>query len=562
LTEAIIEVPVLIAGGGPVGLALAADLGFRGVKCLLVERHAGVNDHPRATLLGARSMEYYRRWGIAERVIEAGLPLDYPIHIIFATHLRGHELHRARFASMGEFMSHRPGFETVVPDAKYSPYFKTQIGQQALEPVVRAFAGSQPGVDLRYNSQLQAFTQDADGVTATITSKDDGNSYRVRAKYLIGCDGGKSLVRSTLGIEYFGRGAMRPNVSFFFRSSEFLESHSLGRGTLYFLFSPNSFGVFTAINGRDLWNYQHYFLDPNASTRDVDARSALFEAMGRPFAFELLKITHWHHHQSVAERYRDGRVFLAGDAAHLFCPTGGVGMNTGIGDAINLGWKLQAVLSGWAPDSLLDSYEIERKPVAVRNSTEAAANADRIDAEMHATPENIEHDDAAGEAARTELSARLRRLARQFNASGLQLGHRYNGSPICIADGTPPPPDDPNVYVPTARPGSRTPHLWLADGRSTLDLFSGKGFTLLRLGADAPDGSALQDAAAKRDVPLSIESIDQRDVCDAYAARLVLVRPDGYVAWRGDQLPEGVEAVAALLATVCGFAEERAAAYA
>ena len=147
----------------------------------------------------------------------------------------------------------------------------------------------------------------------------------------------------------------------------------------------------------------------------------------------------------------------------------------------------------------------------------------------------------------------MRRLARQFNASGLQLGHRYNGSPICVADGTPPPPDDPNVYVPTARPGSRTPHLWLADGRSTLDLFSGKGFTLLRLGAGAPDGLELQQVAAKRGVPLSIESIDQRDVCDAYAARLVLVRPDGYVAWRGDQLPDDVEAVADLLATVCGF---------
>lgn len=555
MSKPAIEAPVLIAGGGPVGLALAADLGFRGIECLLVEKHEGANDHPRATLLGARSMEYYRRWGIAERVIQAGLPLDYPIHIIFATHLRGHELHRAKFTSMGEFMSYRPGLEEIVPDAKYSPYFKTQIGQQALEPVVRAFAGAQPGVELRFGWQLTGFEQDADGVTATIAQRRGGKAHRVRAKYLVGCDGGKSLVRSSLGIRYSGRGAMRPNVSFFFRSAAFLESHALGRGTLYFLFNPNSFGVFTAINGRDLWNYQHYFLDPSVATRDVDPQEAIWGAMGKPFDFELLKITHWHHHQSVAERYREGRVFLAGDAAHLFCPTGGVGMNTGIGDAINLGWKLGAVLSGWAPEALLDSYEIERRPVAVRNSLEAAANADRIDATMRATPQNIEADDEAGRQARAEMTGRVRRLARQFNASGLHLGHRYDPSPICVPDGTPAPPDDPNVYTPVARPGSRAPHLWLRDGRSTLDLFSGRSFTLLRLGANAPDGARLAAAAAARGVPLSVHDVAQADVRDLYGASLVLVRPDGYVAWRGDRLPDAQGGVAALMATVCGESE-------
>ena len=260
MNKPVIEVPVLIAGGGPVGLALAADLGWRGTDCLLIEKHDGVNDHPRATLLGARSMEYYRRWGIIDKVIKAGLPLDYPIHIIFATRLSEHELHRAKFTSMGEFMSYPPGLEEIVPDAKYSPYFKTQIGQQQLEPVVREFASMQPGVQLRYGWQLNDFVQDVDGVTATIVERKSGESQQVRAKYLVGCDGGKSIVRTGLGINYFGRGAMRPNVSFFFRSSRFLDSHSLGRGTLYFLFNPQSFGVFTAINGHDLWNYQHYFL--------------------------------------------------------------------------------------------------------------------------------------------------------------------------------------------------------------------------------------------------------------------------------------------------------------
>lgn len=552
MNKPILEVPVLIAGGGPVGLALAADLGWRGTECLLVEKHDGVNDHPRATLLGARSMEYYRRWGLADKVVAAGLPLDYPIHIIFATHLRGHELHRAKFTSMGEFMSHRPGLEELVPDAKYSPYFKTQIGQQALEPVVREFAQAQPGVSLRYGWELTDYTQDQDGVTATLRERKTGQTQTVRAKYLVGCDGGKSTVRTKLGIEYFGRGAMRPNVSFFFRSASFLETHALGKGTLYFLFNPRSFGVFTAINGKDLWNYQHYFLDASVATRDIDPQAAIWEAMGKPFDFELLRVTHWHHHQSVAERYSQNRVFLAGDAAHLFCPTGGVGMNTGIGDAINLSWKLNAVLSGWAPETLLDSYEVERQRVAVRNSTEAASNADRIDATMRTTPANIDDDDAAGEEARQGMSDRVRKLARQFNASGLQLGHRYDNSPICIPDGTPAPPDDPNSYVPVARPGSRTPHLWLDDGRSTLDLFNGKDFTLLRLGSDAPQGAALLEIAQSRGIPLVSHHVEQRDVCALYAAKLVLVRPDGYVAWRGDSLPDNGSDLNALLGRLVG----------
>ncbi|WP_424139553.1 FAD-dependent oxidoreductase [Roseomonas chloroacetimidivorans] len=545
----VIEVPVLIAGGGPVGLSLAADLGWRGQSCMVVERRTGVTDHPRATLLGARSMEYFRRWGIAEDVVAAGLPLDYPIHVIFATRLAGYELHRAKFGTMGEFMSYPPDLWRQVPDAKYSPYFKTQIGQQALEPVLRKFVASFEKVELRYGWRLVDYSHDQDGVLARLVEEGSGREQSVRAQFLVGCDGGKSLVREKLGVRYTGRGAMRPNVSFFFRSASFLEQHQLGRGTLYFIFSHGSFGVFTAINGRDLWNYQHYFLDANVPTRDIDPKEAVWGGMGKPFDFELLRITHWHHHQSVAERYRSGPVFLAGDSAHLFSPTGGVGMNTGIGDAINLSWKLDAVLSGWAGRDLLDSYEVERRPIGVRNSEEAARNADRIDAAMRVTPPNVEEPGPEGDAAREEFAKTVRTLARQFNASGLQLGHRYEGSPICIPDGTPAPPDDPNVYDPVARPGSRAPHLWLKDGRSTLDLFSGREFTLLRLGADRPDASALDTAARRLGVPLVTRDVEQEDVRALYGADLVLVRPDGYVAWRGDRLPETVEG---LLQTVRG----------
>jgi 2-polyprenyl-6-methoxyphenol hydroxylase-like FAD-dependent oxidoreductase len=346
---------------------------------LIVEERDGPVDHPRATLLGARSMEHYRRWGLAEEVVAASLPLDYPIEIIFTTRLCGHEMFRFSLTTMGEFMAHSPELAERLPDAAWSPYYKTQIGQQALEPVIAKFANAFDCVDVRYGWRFEDFDPDESGVTATICEVSTGRRETVRAGYLAGCEGGRSHVRSKLGIRYGGRGAMRGNVSFFFRSTEFLATHKLGRGTLYWTFSPGNFGVFTAIDGRELWNYQHYFLDPDEPTDTIDPHATICDAMGREFPFELLRTTHWSHHQSVADRYRSGRVFLVGDSAHLFAPTGGFGMNTGIGDAVDLGWKLAAVYDGWAGPALLDSYETERRPIAVRNTLEAAGNADRID---------------------------------------------------------------------------------------------------------------------------------------------------------------------------------------
>ena len=353
---------------------------------------------------------------------------------------------------------------------------------------------------------------------------------------MIACDGGNGQIRRTLGIKRNGRGRMRSNVSFFFRSREFLETHGLGLANLYFVFSPGSFGVFTAIDGKELWNYQYYFLDPTRSTTEPDAADILHRAMGKPFEFELLQTMHWHHHQSVAREWRKDRVFLAGDAAHLFAPTGGVGMNTGIGDACDLGWKLDAVLRGWGGDSLLDSYERERKPIAIRNSLISATNSDKIDMVMDETPEGISDDSSAAMTAREHLARKIKWLARQFNSAGTHLGYRYVDSPIIAPDGMPEPPDDPAQVIPSTWPGSRTPHAWLADGRSTLDLF-GDGFVLLRLGTSQAGDQELIDAAHEARVPLRCIDLDDPDVATLYERRLVLVRPDGHVAWRGDTAP-------------------------
>jgi 2-polyprenyl-6-methoxyphenol hydroxylase-like FAD-dependent oxidoreductase len=541
-----IRTPVLIVGGGPVGLTLGIDLAHRGQSALLVEERDTASEHPKATLLGSRSMELFRRWGLDEAIFASAVPNDHPYYIIFTTRLAGQELHRFRSPSINEGRYRDPDALQRFRELGWSPYSKTQIGQQALEPVLRQHAESLPALDMRHGWRFESFEQHADHVRARIVELATGRSEQVHADYLVACDGGGSAIRRQLGIRRNGRGRMRSNVSFFFRSRQFLEVHGLGMANLYFVFSPGSFGVFTAIDGVELWNYQYYFLDPTRASETPDAAEILYRAVGKPFDFELLQTTHWHHHQSVARSWRAGRVFLAGDAAHLFAPTGGVGMNTGIGDACDLAWKLDAVFKGWADDSLLDTYEIERKPVAVRNSLISATNSDKIDMVMDETPEDIHDDTLAAQQARLLLSRKIKWLARQFNSAGTHLGHRYIDSPIIIADGTPEPPDDPSQLVPSSWPGMRAPHAWMQDGRSTLDLF-GRDFVLLRFAAAQAsrgnDDERLLDAARAVGMPLSLIDLEDTAIASLYARRLVLVRPDGHVAWRGEQPPADVAAL-------------------
>ncbi|MBL8381085.1 MAG: FAD-dependent oxidoreductase [Burkholderiales bacterium] len=541
-----IRTPVLIVGGGPVGLTLAAELGWRGTPCLLVEERTAPTAHPKATLLGARSMEYFRRFGITDAIYAAALPPEINYFITFSTRLAGRELYRVTSPSIRETIERPPAVMARYRELSWSPYYKTQIGQQALEPVLWKYAASLPPVTLRHGWRFLDFAQDGEGVSARIAEVASGRIESVRADHLVACDGGPSAIRKALGIRMNGRGRMRANVSFYFRSQEFLQVHGKGLGNLYFVMSPDSFGVFTAIDGRDFWNFQYYFLDPAKETEHLDAREVLTRAVGRPFEFELKGVQHWHHHQSVARRWRDGRVFLTGDAAHLFVPTGGVGMNTGIGDAVDLGWKLDAVHKGWGGAHLLDSYEDERKPIAVRNSVISANNSDKIDMVMDEILPIIDEDSNAGEAHRAAITRRIRWMARQFNSAGTHLGYRYVDSPVIVPDGSPEPPDDFMQVVPSTWPGSRAPHAWTgADtsvrGHSTLDWFGG-GYVLVRsAAASAADGfvAALHARGApctERVMPASIERL--------YESPLVLVRPDGHVCWRGTALPEDPDAVA------------------
>lgn len=539
---AMIETPVLIVGGGPVGLTLGIDLAHRGQPALLVEERTGPAPHPKATLLGSRSMELFRRWSLDGPIFAAAVPNHLPYYIIFTTRLAGQELHRFRSPSIDEGRRRDPAALQRFRELQWSPYSKTQIGQQALEPVLVEHARSLTGLTMRHGWRFESFEQHADHVVGELREVATGRRETVRAQYLVACDGGTGTIRRQLGIRRNGRGRMRANVSFFFRSRDFLQVHGLGVANLYFVFTPDSFGVFTAIDGVELWNYQYYFLDSSKQTADLDPQKILHRAVGRPFEFELLQTMHWHHHQSVARSWRQGRIFLAGDAAHLFAPTGGVGMNTGIGDACDLAWKLDAVLRGWGGETLLESYEIERKPVAVRNSLISATNSDKIDMVMDETPPDIDQPGPEAEAARKLLARKIKWLARQFNSAGTHLGYRYVDSPVIVGDGTPEPPDDPLQVVPSTWPGSRAPHAWMADGRSTLDLL-GRDTVLLRFGAPVAGDERLVDAARAVGMPLAIEDLGDPAIARLYETRLVLVRPDGHVAWRGAQLPEDAAAL-------------------
>jgi hypothetical protein len=260
--------------------------------------------------------------------------------------------------------------------------------------------------------------------------------------------------------------------------------------------------------------------------------------MGKPFEFEILSILPWVRRQLVAEHYGTKRVFLSGDACHLTSPTGGFGMNTGAQDSVDLGWKLEAMVKGWGGPELLRSYGIERRPVAERNVAEATGNLERmLTPRDRNPPEALFQEGAAGDDARAKYGgAYTEMMKREWFTLGIHLGYRYEGSPVIVPDGTPEPPDPVSSYTQTARPGHRAPHVWLSPERSTLDLF-GRGYTLLRFNDRADGVSGLIEAARARNVPLELVDMDNGEAADLYQTRLVLVRPDGHVAWRADVPP-------------------------
>ena len=543
--------PVLIVGAGPVGLALAGDLGWRGVDCVLVERGDGVIGQPRMDMVGIRSMEFCRRWGIVPWVESAGYNREYPQDCAWVTDLNGYEFGREFFPT--------PAAEQCPPT---SPQKRERCPQNFFDPVLVRFARSTGHVDLRYETELESFEDRGDHVHATLKSTTRGERRTVQAQYLVGCDGGASGVRQALGIGMTGEPVLSYTTNVIFRCDGLERLHTKQPAYRYIFIGPEgTWATLVAINGRDQWRFS---LVGDATRREVseaEMRQAIVRAVGREFDFEILSVLPWVRRQLVADRYRQGRVFIAGDAAHLTSPTGGFGMNTGILDAVNLSWKLAAVVQGWGGPQLLDSYEFEQHPVAVRNVTEASENLRRMLSPrvLKPDPAVFDQNDPNIDAARREYGARYTEMMRrEWFSVGIHLGYVYEGSPIVVPDGTPSPPNEVSRYTPSARPGSRAPHVWLAEGQSTLDLF-GQSFVLLRFGEAPPAVDALTEAAAAAGVPLRVVDVRHAAAEQLYQRRLVLVRPDGSVAWRADAVPSDAASLVDTIRGVHGPARSAAA---
>jgi 2-polyprenyl-6-methoxyphenol hydroxylase-like FAD-dependent oxidoreductase len=520
------ETPVLIVGGGPVGLALALDLGWRGVPCLLAEQGDGKIIDAKMFATGIRTVEFCRRWGIADQVRNWGFPRDFPFDNVFVTSLAGHEIGRIPMPSIAET---KP-FDCSPEQFAHCPQF-------VFDPILARAARSYSSVTLRYRCTLTSFREEADGVVAELHDTGTGRRERVRARHMVACDGFSSSVRKELGIEMRGVPFINRSINVMLRTPDLSAIHSKGNAGRYVLIGPEGpWASLTPADGKERWRLMIHGEETD-EPQAIDAAAEVRRAAGRDFDFEILSVGHWVRRRMVADRYARGRVFLAGDAVHVMPPNGGLGMNTGIGDAADLGWKLAAMHHGWGGAHLLDSYEAERRPVGIRQCDEAMRNFERyggrrpVPCVLDETP--------AGAQARAALGKRLASGNRMAwdNPLHTHLGYRYADSPICVSDGrAPDEPEDARDYRASSHPGGRAPHAWLPDGRSTLDLF-GRGFTLMRFGPDAPDASRLAAAAARRAMPLEIVTLTQPDIGALYARRLVLVRPDGHVAWRGDAPP-------------------------
>jgi 2-polyprenyl-6-methoxyphenol hydroxylase-like FAD-dependent oxidoreductase len=522
-----LETPVLIVGGGPVGLALAGDLGFQGVGCILIEKGDGEVIQPRMDMVGVRTMEYCRRWGIVQWVETAGYNRDYPQDCAWVTSLTGYELGRESFPS--------PRDELCPPQ---SPQKRERCPQNFFDRVLRRFAEKWPTVQLLYNTELSTFTEESSEILATIRTA-TGERASIRARYLVGCDGASSLVRQSLGIRMKGEATLTFTTNVIFRCARFEALHDKKPGYRFIFIGPEgTWATLVAINGRDEWRFSLVGDQTSQKHSEENIRRAIVRAVGKEFDFEILSVLPWVRRQLVADRYGSDRAFIAGDAAHVTSPTGGFGMNTGIQDAVNLSWKIAATLTGWGGPELLRSYELEQRPIAIRNVTEATGNLKRmLSPRIKSPPEGLLEKGPKGDTVRAEFGREYTQLMRrEWFSIGIHLGYMYEDSPIIIADGSSAPPDEVCTYDQTARPGSRAPHVWLTRGQSTLDLF-GRSFVLLRLGIDPLDSGTIEAAARKRNMPLQVVDIVNSEAEALYHDRLILVRPDGQVAWRSNSSP-------------------------
>jgi 2-polyprenyl-6-methoxyphenol hydroxylase-like FAD-dependent oxidoreductase len=531
------DAQVIVVGAGPVGLTLAIDLGRRGIRCTLIEQKEAPQFLPKMERCNARTMEMYRRLGLAEKIRTAGLRGDVPMDVFVVLSMTTAPLLHLPYPSVDEARRQIAGSnDGAMPLEPYQ-----LISQYTLEPLLKSVAETLPSVSVRYGCEFLSLQQDAAGVTVTARTA-AGTTETMRAAYVVGCDGGASAVRKQLGIRLRGEGNLLELRQALYRCDDLFDRIPIGDG-------PGHGRHYHVADDRASFlimqdSTRHFTL--HAQVRSDEEMKAQFEkVVGVPLKYEMLSCNPWRQNLLLADRYRDGRVFLAGDAVHLVIPTGGLGMNTGVGDALDLSWKLAATLKGWGGKTLLNSYEIERRQVGERNvGASRYASLGRRKWRSQFKP-NIGDDTAEGQSTRDNLTHIADIEQRKTNEmTGAELGYRYVDSPII--DNVPGGPEHLfREYHPTTWPGARLPHVWLADGSAMQDHIPDDGFTMLRLGRTKADTSALQAALQERGATLVALDLTDAAPRDIYGFDLILLRPDMHVVWRGNAAPTDPAALAA-----------------
>lgn len=521
---------VLIVGAGPVGLALALDLGRRGVHSTIIERSLSDDTEiqAKASVLDERTMEYCRFLGIVNDVANSGYPADLPGDTVFCTSFNGKFIGRLEMPAAKD--------RKCPPE---SSEMMRRCPQFLFDPLLARAVVAQKMTDIRHGIEYIGHKQDDEGITVSVNDVKNDKYEEVRAQYVVGCDGPSSPVRKALNISFDGQ-----NLGY---STSAIVRVNLGRydnfgaAERYVFISPQGvWSNFTTIDGQNLWRFTVMGVTEKMDLDTLDIHGLLGKALGRDDAeYEVITKTQWRRSQFVAAKYSEGRVFLAGDAAHVMSPTGGHGLNTGLGDTRTLSWILQALLQGWGGQDLIESYNIERRPIALRNSSSSVRNF-QIWKDWQGKDMLLESSPEADEQRRI-LGKRLAAIAiQEFQALGIALGYNYAASPLVVPDCSPAPADHPEIYVQTGRPGHRAPHYWLEADKSTIDLF-GNEFSLVCLAKDTSGEQKLAaDAAREVGLPLQCVTLTDPEVVELYKSRLVLVRPDGMVAWRGPSLPENI----------------------
>lgn len=530
-----LQAQVLIVGAGPVGLTLAMDLAQRGIDVLVAEtRERGEPPSVKCNHVSARSMEIFRRLGVARALRDTGLPADYPNDVAYRTTFTGEELSRIPIPARKDRYTAKGGPDTWWP----TPEPPHRINQIFLEPVLFAHAEATRGVRILNRTRIDDFTQHGDGVQASGIHVDTGEPLQIRCEYLVGCDGGRSGVRKKIGARLSGTDVVGRVQSTYFRAPDLLARARNPPAWATFSLNPRRSGNVYAIDGRETFLLHNYLRADETEFESVDRDWAIrtILGVGADFRYEVITKEDWVGRRLVADKFREGRVFICGDASHLWVPMAGYGMNAGIADATNLSWQLAARLNGWGGEAILGAYEAERLPITEQVSKFAMDHAIALQKEREGVPPGIEAPGEAGVAARAAAGRALYDLnVKQYCCGGLNFGYFYDRSPVIAYDDEEPPAYSMDQFTPSTVPGCRTPHLWLDDGRSLYDAL-GPDYTLLRLDAQVST-AAIEAAAARRGVPLKVLDVHSREAPGLYDHALVLSRPDQHVAWRGQQAP-------------------------